>query len=95
MSHFQSRGFRLHSDISKPPASNLRPEPTLTVTWKNVRVAVPKAQDPDELTTHQTIPAEAPDQDLPQGRCGTALLHWSSDAETVGLQGEFLFINIP
>jgi len=68
---------------------------TPVITWKNVRVAVPKAQDPDELTTHQTIPAEAPNQDLPQGRCGTALLHWSSDAQTVGLQGEFRFINIP
>ena len=58
------------------------------VTWKNVRIATPKAQDPDELTKHQTIPADPPGDDLPHGRCGTVLLHWSFEAETAGIQGE-------
>lgn len=61
------------------------------ITWKNVRIATPKAQDPDELTKHQTIPADPPGDDLPHGRCGTVLLHWSSEAETTGLQGELPF----
>ena len=58
------------------------------ITWKNIRIATPKAQDPDELTKHQTIPADPPSHNLPHGRCGTVLLHWSSEAETAGLQGE-------
>lgn len=34
------------------------------ITWKNVRIATPKAQDPDELTKHQTIPAGPPGDDF-------------------------------
>jgi len=58
------------------------------VIWDRIRVAVPTIQNPNQLTKHQTIPAEPPSSNAPLGRCGTALLHWSSEAETVGIQGK-------
>ena len=61
---------------------------THALVWDRIRVAVPTVQDPDRLTKHQTIPAEPPSPKAPFGRCGTVLLHWSSEAETVGIQGK-------
>ncbi len=61
---------------------------THALVWDRTRVAVPTVQDPDRLTKHQTIPAEPPSPKAPFGRCGTVLLHWSSEAETVGIQGK-------
>ena len=58
------------------------------LVWDRIRVAVPTVQDPGRLTKHQTIPAEPPKPNAPLGRCGTVLLHWSSEAETVGIQGK-------
>jgi len=58
------------------------------LVWDRIRVAVPTVQDPDQLMKHQTIPAEPPSPKVPSGRCGTVLLHWSSKAKTVGIQGK-------
>ena len=79
-------------------APQLAPEPlaqavhflstTHALVWDRIRVAVPTVQNPDRLTKHQTIPAEPPSPKAPFGRCGTVLLHWSSEAETVGIQGK-------
>jgi hypothetical protein len=78
-------------------APELAPEPLAqaarllsphALVWDRIRVAVPTVQDPSQLTKHQTIPAEPPSAKAPVGRCGTVLLHWSSEAETVGIQGK-------
>jgi hypothetical protein len=79
-------------------APELAPEPlaqaarllsaTHALVWDRTRVAVPTVQDPSRLTKHQTIPAEPPSAEALVGRCGTVLLHWSSEAETVGIQGK-------
>lgn len=61
---------------------------THALVWDRIRIAVPTAQDPDRLTKYQTIPAEPPSPKAPVGRCGTVLLHWSSEAKTVGIQGK-------
>ena len=59
------------------------------LVWDRIRVAVPTVQNPYQLTKHQTIPAEPPSPKAPVGRCGTVLLHWSSEAETVGIKGKW------
>ena len=81
-------------------APELAPEPlawavhlisaTQALIWDRIRVAIPTIQDPDQLTKYQTIPAEPPSAKAPSGRCGAVLLHWSSEAETVGIQGKLL-----
>ena len=48
----------------------------------------PWFQNPNQLTKHQTIPAGPPSSNMPLGWCGTALLHWLSKVETVGIQGK-------
>ena len=86
-------------------APELAPEPlaqaarllstTHALIWDRIRVTVPTVQDPSQLTKHQTIPAEPPSHKAPVGQCGTVLLHWSSEAETVGIQGKlFLKLNL-
>ena len=63
---------------------------THALVWDRIRVGVPTVQDPGQFTKYQTIPAEPPSTKAPLGRCGTVLLHWSSEAETVGIQGKTL-----
>ena len=59
------------------------------LVWDRIQVAIPTVQNPYQLTKHQTIPAEPPSPKAPVGRCGTVLLHWSSEAETVGIKGKW------